>query len=226
MIILGVDSTSKSASAALVKDGVLISEYFLNCGLTHSKTLMNLIEKCMSDAQVDVNQIDNISVSVGPGSFTGVRIGIAAVKGIAFTNDIFCCPISTLEALAVSMKAFTGKIYSVLDARCNQVYFAEFESDSKTIKRLCNDTAVSLDDIKKRVHDENDKIIFVGDGAELCYNYVGDSKQVFIADANLRFTRASSVAMCYDEKKIVKSESLTPSYLRLSQAQRNLKNNR
>lgn len=226
MVILGIDSTSKSASAALVKDGVLVSEYFLNCGLTHSKTLMNLIEKCMSDAQVDVKSIDDISVSVGPGSFTGVRIGIAVAKGIAFTNDLFCCPVSTLESLAVNVKTFTGKIYSVLDARCNQVYFAEFESDSKTIKRVCSDSAVSLDDIKKRVCDEKNKIIFVGDGAELCYNYVGANKHVFIADENLRFTRASSVAMCYDENKIVKSESLIPSYLRLSQAQRNLKNNK
>lgn len=224
MIILGVDSTSKSASAALLKDGVLISECFLNCGFTHSKTLMNLIDKCISQVQVNVNDIDNICVSVGPGSFTGVRIGIALVKGIAFTRNISCCPVSTLEALSVNVKNFTGKIYSVLDARCNQVYFAEFESDSKTVKRLCSDTAVSLDEIKLKVAEEKDKIIFVGDGAELCYNYVGSNERVYIADANLRFARASSVTMCYNEEKCIESEKLVPSYLRLSQAQRNLKN--
>ena len=224
MIILGVDSTSKSASTAVLKDGVILSENYINNGLTHSQTLMPLIEKSLNDASVSVKDIDYIAVTNGPGSFTGIRIGIANVKGLAFTNNIKCCPVSTLEALSVNAKHFTGKIYTVLDARCNQIYFAEFESDSKGINRVCDDTAISLDELKEKVRCEKRKIIFVGDGAKLCFDYLDNEfSNVILSEANQRFTKASSVCLCFDEDKTVTPEKLAIEYLRLPQAQRNLK---
>lgn len=224
MIILGVDSSSKTASAAIVKDGKLICEVFQNNGLTHSQTLLPIIDECFKKAKINIDNIDLIAVSNGPGSFTGIRIGISVVKGIAFTNSIPCCPVSTLKALSVNAKNFTGKIYSVLDARCSQVYFAEFKCENETITRLCEDCAITLEELKKRVSEETENIIFVGDGSEICYNYLKDDfNNVFLSDIDLRYCRGFGVAMSAEEKNVVDSEKIIPAYLRLPQAQRNLK---
>ena len=224
MIILGIDCSSKTASAAIIKDGVLICEEFINSGLTHSQTLLPIIEECITKSKIDKNEIDLIAVSNGPGSFTGIRIGISVVKGIAFTNNIPCCTVSTLEALSVNVKSFTGKIYSVLDARCSQVYFAEFKCENNEILRLCEDCAITLEELKDKVLKEKDNIIFVGDGSEICYNYLkNDYNNIFLSDINSRYCRASSVGMCANEKNAMKAENILPAYLRLPQAQRNLK---
>ena len=225
MIVLGIDSSSKSASASVLKDGRILSEVFINVGLTHSQTLMKITEKCLNNAGTSIDEVDIIAVTNGPGSFTGVRIGIAFVKGLCFTNDIPCCPIATREALSVNVNSFTGKIYSVLDARCSQVYFAEFESDGKTVKRFCDDCALSLEEIKSRVESEKQNVLFVGDGAELCYDYLKDEfDNVYLSSENNRFVRGSSVALYgYENGKKISSFELLPNYLRLAQAQRNLK---
>ena len=224
MIILGIDSSSKSASASIVKDGTVLCENYINSGLTHSQTLMKLVEDCFKNTGIKSEDIDMIAVTTGPGSFTGVRIGIACAKGIAFTHNIKCCPISTLEALSVNAIHFTGKIYSVLDARCSQVYFAEFESDGKTVKRLCDDCAMTLKEVKEKAINETDSIILVGDGAKICYDYLSDEyKNVYISSENQRFTKASCVCFLAIEDNAVESDKLVPNYLRLPQAQRNLK---
>lgn len=225
MIILGVDSSSKTASAAVVKDGKVLSETFINNGLTHSQTLMKLIDVAVKNAKINVKDIDLVAVTNGPGSFTGVRIGLACVKGISFTEDVKCCPVSTLEALAVNVLSFTGKIYSVLDARCSQVYFAEFYVDGKSFNRLCDDCALTLDEVKKRALNEKEKVILVGDGAELCYNYLkNECGNVYISDENNRFVRGGGVALLALQKENkISSFDLNPNYLRLPQAQRNLK---
>ena len=225
MTVLGVDSSSKSAGAALVKDGKVLYESFLNVGLTHSQTLMTLIDDCFKNTSTDIAQVDCFAVTNGPGSFTGIRIGLACVKGLAFTNNSKCCIISTLEALSVNASNFTGKIYCVLDARCSQVYFAEFISDGKTVKRLCEDCAITLEELKFKALGENENVILVGDGAELCYEYlVKDCPNVNITNENNRFVKGSSVALSAVKKGIFfDAKDIVPEYLRLPQAQRNLK---
>lgn len=224
MIILGIDSSSKSASAALMKDGTILCENYINSGLTHSQTLMNLVKDCFNNTGTNPENVDLIAVSTGPGSFTGVRIGLACAKGIAFTRNIKCCSVSSLEALSVNAIHFTGKIYSVLDARCSQVYFAEFESDGKTVKRLCEDCALTLEEVKIKAKSEKNRIILVGDGAELCYDFLSEECQnVIISSESQRFTKASCICMLADETKAFSSDKLVPNYLRLPQAQRNLK---
>lgn len=224
MIVLGIDCSSKSASAALSVDGKIMCEQFLNVGLTHSQTLMTLIDNCFQNTSIKTNDVDMIAITNGPGSFTGVRIGLACAKGIAFTNNKKCCPVSTLEALAVNVRHFTGKIYSVLDARCSQVYFAEFESDGHCLNRLCEDCAITLEELKNKAKCEKSNIILVGDGADLCFNFVSNEcSNVIISDEALRFTKASSVCAIVDTENSVEADVLVPNYLRLPQAQRNLK---
>ena len=135
--ILAVESSAVSASASVCDNGKIISENYINAGLTHSQTLMPMVKNCMDTAGVTLEDIDLIAVAHGPGSFTGVRIGIAAVKGIAFGGKE-CCGISTLEAMAYNLKGIDCVALCAMDARCSQVYMAMFDCGDKVV-RLCED---------------------------------------------------------------------------------------
>ena len=168
MIILGIDSSATAASAAIINNGKLVSEVFSDTGLTHSQTLLPMIEKCLQMANVSIEDIDLIAVANGPGSFTGVRIGIATVKGIAFTSNVECVEVSTLESMAYNLPLFNGIICSVMDARCNQVYTAMFENtDGCKVNRLSDDSAMSIDELGEQLKNIGKSVIFVGDGAEI-----------------------------------------------------------
>lgn len=224
MIILGIDSSATAASAAVVKDGKLVSEVFSQTGLTHSQTLLPMIDSCLKMAGVTVNNIDLVSVANGPGSFTGVRIGIATVKGIAFTKDIPCVEVSTLESMAYNLPYFDGIICSAMDARCNQVYTAMFRNDNNCkVDRLTDDEAMSIDQLCENIKITNEKVIFIGDGAELCYNKAKDScENVYLAPQHIRMQRAASVAVCAIDKEQKHSKNVSVNYIRLPQAQREL----
>ncbi len=224
MIVLGVDSSATAASAAIVNDGKLVCEVFLDTGLTHSQTLLPMIESCIKMAGISVNDIDLIAVSNGPGSFTGIRIGIATVKGIAFTNNIPCVEVSTLESMAYNLPYFDGIICSVMDARCNQVYTSCFDNtpDCK-VNRLAEDEAMSIEDLGKILRDYGRSVILVGDGAEICYNTLkNENDRLFLSPVNIRKQRASSVALCGFGKSPKKSCEISVNYIRLPQAQREL----
>lgn len=224
MIILGVDSSATAASAAIIADGKLLSEVFSDTGLTHSQTLLPMIDNCLKMAGISIDDINLIAVANGPGSFTGVRIGIATVKGIAFTNNIPCVEISTLESMAHNQVCFDGIICSVMDARCNQVYTALFESiDYCKVNRLSEDSAMSIDELGNIIAELDKKVIFVGDGADICYNKLKDrTDNICIAQPHMKKQRASSVAMCGLKKESKESKNITVNYIRLPQAQREL----
>lgn len=224
MTILGVESSATAASAAIIKDGKLVSEVFSDTGLTHSQTLLPMIESCMKNANITAENIDSIAVANGPGSFTGVRIGIATVKGIAFTNDIPCTQVSTLASMAYNIPVFDGIICSVMDARCNQVYTAFFENiGGCKVNRLSEDTAISIDELGEKIRNFGKPVILVGDGAEVCYNKLKDSIiSLFLAPINIRKQRASSVAVCSMNYEGRDAEKIAVNYIRLPQAQREL----
>lgn len=224
MIVLGVDSSATAASAAIVKDGKLVSEVLSDTGLTHSQTLLPMIKTCLDNAGLSIDNIDLIAVANGPGSFTGVRIGIATVKGIAFTNNIPCAEVSTLESMAYNVSDFDGIICSAMDARCNQVYTAFFENHSCCkVNRLSDDTAMSIDELGKKIKETEKNVIFVGDGAEICYNKLNSIiDNISIVPQNIRKQRASGVAICSLVKQAKKAEDITVNYIRLPQAQREL----
>lgn len=224
MIILGVESSATAASAAIISNGKLISEVFSDTGLTHSQTLLPMIESCMKNAGISVGSVDSIAVANGPGSFTGVRIGIATVKGIAFTNNIPCVEVSTLESMAYNIPIFDGIICSVMDARCNQVYTAFFENkDGCKVNRLSEDTAISIDELGEKIVNLGKSVILVGDGAEICYNKLKDKvSPLHISPANVRKQKASSVALCSMNYDGTDAENISVNYIRLPQAQREL----
>ena len=226
MKILSVDSSSVTASVAITENGKILSEKFINNGLTHSQTLMPMVESAINDSGISINDIDLFAITNGPGSFTGVRIGIASVKGMADALDKKCIAISTLEAIAEPLKNDDVIACAVMDARCNQVYTALFNNGN----RLCEDKASLIDELGDELKQYDKKIVFIGDGSVLCYDKLHEIIQnCEVADENIRFVHGSNVGFVAEEKiknqeEPISSANLVPFYLRLPQAERELNN--
>lgn len=230
MKILGVESSATSASVSVVCDGRIISLSYSNTGLTHSQTLMPMVEDALVKANVTLNEIDYLAVSNGPGSFTGIRIGVSALKGMADPLNKKCVPVSTLEAIAKPLENSDVLAVSVMDARCMQVYCAVFDCGKGQMKRLTEDEAISIDELTERLKSHEKHIVLIGDGAVVCYNKMRDVlNNVSLASPTIRYQSASSVALIAEEKVLsdennaIFASDLVPKYLRLSQAERELK---
>ncbi|MDR1563429.1 MAG: tRNA (adenosine(37)-N6)-threonylcarbamoyltransferase complex dimerization subunit type 1 TsaB [Oscillospiraceae bacterium] len=226
MRILAVESSAISVSAAILEDGRLLAEYFINNKLTHSQTLASLIQQALQTADIPLNTIDLFAAAVGPGSFTGIRIGVAAVKGLAFGEDKPCVSVSTLEAMALNLISHNGIICCTMDARCNQVYNALFRANEGSITRLCEDRAVKIDALYQELKGCNsEQICLIGDGAHLCVAPF-ESLNPRIAPENLLYQRAYGVAKAAErihaEGGAISAAELNPVYLRPSQAEREL----
>ena len=219
MKILSVDTSATAASVALSEEGKLIGETFINTSLTHSQTLIPMVEQLLNNTKTEISDIDAIAVNAGPGSFTGVRIGVAAVKGLAFANNIPCVSVSTLESMAYNFLSTDCIVCAVMDARCSQVYNALFEIKNGVVTRLCDDRALSLDELKNE--------LLSVDGTDITCKYIGNEIiNAESAPVNLKYQRASSTALVAFEMinngKTVSAQELMPVYLRLPQAQREL----
>ncbi len=225
MRILAFETSAKAASVALMQDGKLLSEAYQNTGLTHSQTLLAMAQKILEENSLTSAQIDAIAVAAGPGSFTGVRIGVAAAKGFAWGREIPCCGVSTLEAMAHYFAPQDGYILPVMDARRAQVYTALFVCEEENIIRLTPDRAISLQELGEELKKLEEPIFLVGDGSVLCYNTLKDEVPNLICPSQERMhQRASGVAIVADrqlkEKINCDAAALVPNYLRLSQAER------
>lgn len=226
MKILSLDSSSVTASVAITENGRILSEKFINNGLTHSQTLMPMVEETLKDSGVSVKDIDLFAITNGPGSFTGVRIGIASVKGMADALNKKCFAVSTLEAIAEPLKNDDVIVCAVMDARCNQVYTALFNLGN----RLCEDNAVLIDELGEELKQFDKKVVFIGDGSVLCYEKLHEIiRNCETADENIRYVHGSSVGFVAETKikngeEPIDSANLVPFYLRLPQAERELNN--
>ncbi|MBQ7504119.1 MAG: tRNA (adenosine(37)-N6)-threonylcarbamoyltransferase complex dimerization subunit type 1 TsaB [Ruminococcus sp.] len=224
MKILALDSSAKACSVAITDDNRILGSFFINTALTHSQTLVPMIDSLLKNTNTDLKEIDRIAVSAGPGSFTGVRIGVSAVKGIAMPSDIPCVSVSTLEAMPYNVIERDAVVCAVMDARCGQVYNALFDVIDGNVTRLCDDRALSIEELGKELKTFRKKIVLVGDGAELCYNSFKEfSVDISLAFESQRYQNAVGVAMAAGEKEIISASELMPSYLRLPQAERELK---
>lgn len=224
MKILAIETSAKAASVCLCEDELLIAQSYQNSGLTHSQTILPMCEDMLKNCGVALKDVDLIACAAGPGSFTGLRIGLSAAKGLAWSLEKPCCGVSTLEAMAWQVAHIPGEIICAMDARRSQVYNARFRSDGTTLTRLTEDRAISLSDLYHELEEKNGQII-VGDGAELCYNYgrnIGAAQT--IAPAHLRFQSAWGVAKAAllqaRAGQLTDAEGLSANYIRLSQAER------
>lgn len=224
MKIFALDSSAKSASVALIDDTKIIGSSFVNVSLTHSQTLIPMTRELFDNTSTDIKSVDAFAVSAGPGSFTGVRIGVAAVKGMAMPLGKPCIAVSTLEAMAYNLVQEDCMAVAVMDARCSQVYNGIFRVQGGKVERLCRDRALSIDDLARDLKNYQGKLVLVGDGAELCYNsYKELFNNVHLAAEHLRYQNSVGVAYASLDKPYLTAEELMPVYLRLPQAERELK---
>ncbi len=229
MKILSIECSALPCSVAISQNGKIIASQFINEKLTHSQTLLPMIESVLKSANLKITDIDGFALSHGPGSFTGIRIGISAIKGLAQPTKIRCVGVSTLRAIAENYNNTNAVICSVMDARCNQVYNAIFRCKNGIITRLCDDRAILSEELAKEIElsykDEN--VIIVGDGSEVFYPFVKELTNITLSDIDHRFQNAVGVALAAESKFISGDTStpneLLPVYLRLPQAERELK---
>ena len=229
MKILSVECSAGPASCAIIDDGKILASSFINAHLTHSQTLVPMIINMLSNSATKLSDIDNIAVAVGPGSFTGLRIGISAVKGLCAATKIKCIPVSTLEGMAEHFINKNCIVCAVMDARCNQFYNALFEIKNGNTTRLCEDRALLGNELRAEIEklSTTTEIIICGDGADLFYKTVSDLPNITLADEHLKFQSAVGIGM-FAYKNInfistISPEELLPTYLLLPQAERELK---
>lgn len=224
MLVLGLDASAVAGSCAICElDGEksrIIAESFVNTKQTHSQTLLPMVEDMLKNSGVTLEQIDRIAVTSGPGSFTGIRIGVSAVKGLSYALNIPCVGVSTLHALAYNLCGFENSlICAVMDARCNQFYNALFTVEGNAPKRITPDRAVSAEELAEELKAYADRrIILVGDGAELAFRILEVNAE--LAPVGIRLQKAESVCLASLEYQPVSARELLPTYLRLPQAER------
>jgi len=220
--ILAFETSAKAASVALLSDGKLLGESFQNSGVTHSQTLLVMAQNLLRDCG---EEPDAVAAAAGPGSFTGVRIGVAAAKGYAWGKELPCYGVSTLEAMAYFFGAWQGWVCPCMDARRSQVYNALFYVNQGKLERHTEDRAIALEDLKKELISLKEPIFLVGDGSGLCYNTLGGEIPGLVLPPEHRMhQRAAGVALLAAQKiaagAVGDGSALVPNYLRLSQAER------
>ena len=224
MYLLAFESSAKSASVALLKDGKLLGEYTQNSGQTHSRTLLKMAEDLLCNCETDVSALDAVAAAAGPGSFTGLRIGVAAAKGLAWGREIPVLGVSTLEAMARSSALCDGVYVCCMDARREQVYNAIFSVADGVLFSLTEDRAISVADLEQELEKIDKTKILVGDGARLCYNLIQNRSDLRLAPEHLQMQRASGVALVafeqYQSGTYPQPQDVVPNYLHLSQAER------
>ncbi len=223
MIILAMESAATAASAVLISDDTLIASTYQRSGLTHSTTLLPMIEDMLKNCGHSMLDVDLLAVSEGPGSFTGLRIGVATAKGLAYGLDKPCIGVSTIEAMAYLLPYESGIVCVCMDARVGQVYNGLFSLSNGTVSRLCDDRAIALEELKTDLNKYDGKIYLVGDGAKMSYEYLENPNAVCVPE-NLMYQNAYGVAQLakclYSSDKEYDAGLLVPKYLRLPQAER------
>lgn len=225
MKILALETSAKAVSAAVSEDGKILCSGYQDTGLTHSRTLMPIVEHILKNTGLTAADMDAIAVAAGPGSFTGIRIGVAAAKGLAFAADKPAAGVSTLAAMARNVAFCDGLVVCAMDARRQQVYNALFEAKDGQLTRLTPDRAISLEELAAELANDLRPKTVVGDGARLCFAHLTEAGiSCRLAPAHLVMQNAMSVALEAEamaaEGNLVSAQALEPVYLRPAQADR------
>lgn len=225
MRILALETAAKAVSAAVTEDGKVLASAYQDTGLTHSRTLMPLVELLLRNTGLTAADLDAVAVSAGPGSFTGVRIGVSAAKGLAWAADKPCVPVSTLAALARNVSFLDGLVVCAMDARRQQVYNALFEARDGKLTRLTEDRAVALSDLAEELRGDSRPKVVLGDGGRMCRDFLtAAGVPCRLAPPHLVKENAVSVALEAEEAAraggLVSARELAPVYLRPPQAER------
>ncbi len=236
MKILAIESSSLVASAAIVEDDILVAEYTVDYKVTHSQTLLPMIDEILRMTQTDKKTIDAIAVSGGPGSYTGLRIGSATAKGLGMALDIPLIHVPTLDAMAYNAYGYSGLLCPIMDARRSQVYTGVYEFTDGRFNTLLENSAITFDELMQKLDELNKcgkKVMFIGDGIPVFKERIDEhfaGKGYELAPASMNRQRAASVAVLgqlyYNEGRTEAAFEHLPNYLRLSQAERELNEKR
>lgn len=216
-MLLGIDTSGKTASVALCKEDKVLAQTTVYTSLTHSQVILPICNDVLKNAGVELSDVDGIAVAMGPGSYTGLRIGISAVKAICFAQNKPCIGISTLEGLANNVSLHKGIICAVMAARLDLVYCALFESDGCKAKRLTSDEIVSIADLIVRLEEYNDSIAVVGDAADKL-----EGERFIIAPPHLRLQLATGLCSAAFDKEMSTADKLDAAYLQITKAEKDL----
>lgn len=231
MKILGIESSSLTASAAIWEDGLLTAEYTVNFKKTHSQTLLPMIEEICRMTEQDIKTMDAIAVAAGPGSFTGLRIGAATAKGLGLALNIPLIPVPTLDAMAYQCFDAVSTVCPIMDARRNQVYNGLYEWESGQFCIKTPSRAVDMNQVIDEINAAGGPVIFLGDGVPVQLENIRANVRVpyYLAPATMNRQRAGAVAALgaelYAQGQVQHAEAFAPEYLRPSQAERVRKEN-
>ncbi len=222
MKILGIETATRTGSVAVMDEGGVVAEYTLNIELTHSERLMSTVDRVLSDTGIKIADIDGFAVSIGPGSFTGLRIGLAAVKGLALVTGKPVAPVPTLKALAWNLPHAEYPICPLLDARKKEVYAALYRFEESGLTEVMGESVISLKELGARL---TDRTIFTGEGAHLFRDDIRSlfGERALFAPASARVPSAASVAelgmLQLKAGSHADPDSLTPLYIRRPEAE-------
>lgn len=224
MKILSVDTSSNVASVAITDDEKLICEITVNTKKTHSQTLMPMIDSALKQSELGIPDIDLIVSANGPGSFTGLRIGVSAVKGLAHAKDIPVVGVSILEAMAYDLPFCEYIISPIMDARRNQVYNALYEWKNDELMEVKEPRALSIEELANELLETDKKVVFLGDGVSVHKEFIKEKMgdRAVFAPVSASEQRASGLAAAAKNKKRISCYELAPIYLRKPQAEREL----
>ena len=225
MKILALETSAKAVSAALSEDGRILASGYQDTGLTHSRTLMPIVEHLFRNTGLTRADCDAVAVAAGPGSFTGIRIGVAAAKGLAFAAEKPAVGVSTLAAMARNVAFADGLVLCAMDARRSQIYNAVFLAENGHLTRLTPDRAIALEELAQELREDSRPKLVVGDGARLCFDFLSNAGlPCRLAPPHLIMQNAASVALEAEEAAaaggLISAQDLQPVYLRPAQAQR------
>ena len=232
MKILGIDTSAKTSSVGICEDNQIIDELFLDKGLTHSETILPMIDEILTRNGLSLDDIDALSVNNGPGSFTGIRIGVAVVKGLAFDKDIPCYEVSTLDSIAYNCRDKNGLVVAVMDARRNQVYNANYQVIDGKAEKIKDDRSILIKDLYIEILEYDGDVFVIGDGQDKVKEFFEDNNMTkdnfYYPDYYNNLQKCINTALiaydCLENKK--SGEEILPSYLKLSQAEQELRKKR
>ncbi|MCH5348864.1 MAG: tRNA (adenosine(37)-N6)-threonylcarbamoyltransferase complex dimerization subunit type 1 TsaB [Oscillospiraceae bacterium] len=217
MILLGIDTSGKTASAAVCTEASVLAQTSVYTKLTHSQVILPICRDVLKNAGLELSDVDGIAAAAGPGSYTGLRIGIAAVKGICFALNKPCVGISTLEALAYNVSLHKGVICSIMAARQDLVYGAVFRSDGRVVSRITEDRILPLDELKASLEAMEGDIVVAGDGSDKL-----TGERFITAPPHLRLQLASSLCAAGFAKEMYSPDKLEAAYMEFTKAEKDL----
>lgn len=216
MKILAFESSAKSASIAILEDEKILATSYQNIGQTHSKTMMPMLEDMLKQTGINLDEIELLTVATGPGSYTGVRIGVACAQGLAVAKNIDCIGVSSLESLAYNLAEITDReIVAVMDARASRVFYARFSTNGEKAEYIDYDQDILVEDLGEKLKNLNNSYILVGDGAKICYNIFKEKGvDIKISPEHLLYQNACSVAKASKNHTPCNVDKLVPTYLK------------